>query len=70
MPPLSPCSLTLLGRISTAQVGQVLDEIGIDVATGMVSAPRRKAAVAVASAAQEGHELDDDITARLANLKA
>ncbi|KAG2486999.1 hypothetical protein HYH03_014371 [Edaphochlamys debaryana] len=52
-------------------VGAVLDEIGIDLATSMQAAPKqRQAGRAPAEAAGAGEDLDDDLVARLANLKA
>ncbi|KXZ41721.1 hypothetical protein GPECTOR_306g836 [Gonium pectorale] len=51
-------------------VGQVLDEIGIDLAASMQSAPRQRQRVAAPSAAAADEEPDDELMARLANLKS
>lgn len=53
---------------------QVLDEIGIDLATSMQSAPARRVAqqqsAQAGKAAAEEDEMADDLVARLANLKS
>ncbi|GFR49965.1 hypothetical protein Agub_g12103 [Astrephomene gubernaculifera] len=58
---------------SAELVGQVLDEIGVDLAAGMKSAPRQRQAArapAAPAAAEEEGDMDDDLVARLANLKS
>lgn len=51
---------------------QVLDEIGVDLATAMQSAPAKRVAAKQPAAAEADaeDELADDLVARLANLKS
>lgn len=51
-------------------VGQVLDEIGIDLAASMQSAPKQRQAARAQQQQDAEPELDDDLMARLAQLKS
>jgi hypothetical protein len=63
----------LLRTFALLRPHQVLDEIGVDIAAGLQSAPNKRIAQAASTSATATKEMEDDeaeLASRLANLKA